>query len=76
MQKLPEAPDKKRGDACVKKELSQQKKEACSLSAVISGVTTSKSFLLLVEGTMHLSLDDMLANLSTSSRHLLLTTHD
>ena len=26
MQKLPEAPDRKRGDACVKKEPSRQKK--------------------------------------------------
>ena len=70
MQKLPEAPDSKRGDACVKKEPSQRKKEACFLSAVISGVTTPKSFLLLVEGTMPLSLDNTLANLSTSSSHL------
>ena len=54
MQKLPEDPDRKRVNACAKKELSQQKKEACSLSAVTSGVTTLKSFLLLVEGTMRL----------------------
>ena len=65
MQKLPEAPDRKRGSACTK-EPSQQKKEACALSTVTSRVTTPKSFLL-VEGAMHPSLDDVLANLSTSS---------
>ena len=69
MQKLPEAPDRKRGDACAKKEPPWQKKEARTLSAVSSVVTTPKSFLLLVEGTMHPSLDDALANLSTSSSH-------
>ena len=67
MQKLPEAPDRKRGDVCAKKELSRQIKEARPLSAVISGVTTPKSFLLLVKGAMRLSLDDALANLSTCS---------
>ena len=70
MQKLPEAPDRKRSGACAKKEPSQQKKEAHSLLAVTSGVTTSKSFLLQVEGTMSPSLDDVLANLSTSSSSL------
>ena len=52
MQKIPEAPDRKRDGTYAKKELSQQKKEACTLSAVTSGVTTPKSFLLLVEGAM------------------------
>ena len=33
-------------------------------------VTTSKSFLLVVEGTTRPSLDDAFANLSTSSSHL------
>ncbi len=47
-----------------KKELSWQKKETRSLSAVTSGVTTPKSFLLVVEGAMCSSLDDALANLS------------
>ena len=65
MQKLPEVPDRKRDDACTKKDPSWQKKESCSLSAVNSGVTTPKSFLLLMEGTMCPSLDDVLANLST-----------
>ena len=51
-----------------KKEPSRQKKEICALSAVTSGVTTPKFFLLLVEGAMSPSLDDALANLSTSSR--------
>ena len=61
MQKAPEAPDRKRGDACSKeKELSRQKQESCPLSAVTSGVTTPKSFLLVVEGTMRPSLDDAL----------------
>ena len=46
-----------------KKEPSQQKKETRSLSAVTSGVTTPKSFLLLVEGTKRPSLDDALTNL-------------
>ena len=54
MQKLPETSDRKRDDTCAKKEPSQQKKEAHSLSAV----TTSKSFLYT------------LANLSTSSSYL------
>ena len=70
MQKIPEAPTRKRGDACAKKEPSRQKKEASSLSAVTSGVTTSKSFLLLVEGAMRPPLDDALANLSTSGSRL------
>ena len=70
MQKLLEAPDRKRSDACAKKEPSRQNKEACALSAGISGVTTPKSFLLLMEGAMCPSLDDALANLSTNSnRH-------
>ena len=42
-------------------------KEARSLSAVTSGVTTPKSILLLEEGTMHTSLDDPFTNLSTCS---------
>ena len=67
MQKLPEASDRKRGGTCAKKEPSRQKKEACSFLAVTSGVTTHKSFWLLVEGTMRPSLDDTLANLSSSS---------
>ena len=46
IQKLPEAPDKKKGGACAKKEPSWQKKDACSLSAMTSGVTTPKSFFL------------------------------
>ena len=70
MQKLPEAPDRKRDGACVKMEPSRQKKEALALSAVTSGVTTPKSFLLLVEGAMHPSLDDVLGNLSISSSRL------
>ena len=70
MQKLPEAPDRKRGDACTKKEPTWRKKEAYSLSAVTSGVTIPKSFLLVVEGAMRLSLNDALANLFTSSCHL------
>ena len=70
MQKLQEAPDRKMGCTCTKKEPSQQKKEACALSAVTSGVTTPKSFLLLVEGAMRPSLDDALANLSTSCSRL------
>ena len=69
MQKLPEAPDRKRGDASAKKEPSRRKKEACSLSVVTSGVTP-KSFLLLAEGAMHPSLDDALTNLSMSSSRL------
>ena len=53
MQKLPEASDRKRGDACTKeKEPSQQKRGSRSLLAVTNGVTTPRSFLLLVEGVM------------------------
>ena len=71
MQKLPEAPDRKRGDAYAKKrKLSRQKKESRSLSPVISGVTTPKSFLLVVEGATRPSLDNALANFSTCSSHL------
>ena len=70
MQKLPKASDRKRGDACSKKEHSRRKKESRSLSAVASGVTTPKFFLLLVEGAMRPSIDDALANLSTSSSYL------
>ena len=66
IQKFPEAPDKKRVGACIKKEPSRQKKEVRSLSTVTSRVKTPKSFLLLVEGAMRLSLDDALANLSTA----------
>ena len=44
MQKLPEAPDRKRERRMRKeKEPSRQKKESGSLSAVTSGVTTPKS---------------------------------
>ena len=68
MQKLPKAPDKKRCDACAKP--SRQKKEACAFPAVTSRVTTPKYFLLLVKGAMRLSLDDALADLSTSSSRL------
>ena len=68
MQKVPEVPDRKMGSACAKKEPSRQKKEACSLSAVTSGVTTPKSFLLLVEDAMSLSLDGALVNLSTTTK--------
>ena len=66
MQKLPEAPDRKRDDACAKNEPSRPKKEPPSLSAV----TTPKSFSLLVGGAMRPSLYDALANLSTSSSRL------
>ena len=69
MQKFPEAPDRKRGVACAKKEPSRQKKEAHRLSVVTSEVTTPKSFLLLVEGATRPSLDDALANLSISRSH-------
>ena len=65
MQKLPEAHDRKRRNACAKE------KKSSSLSAVTSGMTTPKSSLLVVEGAMRPSLDDALANLSTSSSHLL-----
>ena len=52
------------------KELSRQKKESRSLSAVTSGVTKPKSFLIEVEGAMCPSLDDALANISPSSNGL------
>ena len=68
MRKLPEAHDKKRGHSYVKRELTRQRKETRSLSAVSSEVTTP--FLLLVEGTMRPSLNDALANLSTCSSRL------
>ena len=49
------------------KEPSRQKKESHSLSAVTSGGTTPKSFLLVVEDAMRPSRDDALAILSTST---------
>ena len=52
MQKLPEAPDKKMGGTCAKREPSWQKKEAHALSVVTSRMTTPKFILLLVEGTI------------------------
>ena len=70
MQKLPETPDSKRGCACAKNGTSRQKEPLLSFSAVTSGVATPKSFLQLVEGAMSPSLDDALANLSTSRRRL------
>ena len=69
MFKLPEAPDRKSGDACTEKELSRRKKEDRALSEVICEVTTPKSFLLLMEGAMLPSRDDTLANLSSSSSY-------
>ena len=55
MQRLPEASDKKRGDACVKKRSRPDKmEEAHSLSAATSGVTTPRSFLL-TGGGRHVS---------------------
>ena len=75
MQKLPESPDGQR--IRKEKEPSQQKKESRLLSAVTSGVTAPTSSLLVAEGAMHPSLDDTLANFSTSSSRLfLLTIHD
>ena len=72
MQKLPETPDRQRGwHMCKKKEPSEQKEESCLLSAVTSRVTIPKPFLLVVEGTMRVSLYDALANPSTSSSCLL-----
>ena len=70
MEKLPEPPGRKSGDACAKKETSRQKKDASSTSSGTNEVTTPKSFLLLVEGTIRPSLDDALAYLSTSSSRL------
>ena len=70
MNKLPEAPNRKRGDACAKKEPSWQKKETRSLSAVTGEMTTLKSFLLLVGGPTRPSLGSVLVNLSTSTSRL------
>ena len=51
MQKLPEASDKNRGDACTKKRgPSHQKEKSHSLSAATSGVPTPRSFLLTGRG--------------------------
>ena len=66
MQKLPEAPDKKRGDAGKKRERLGKKKETRYLSAVTGEVTTLKSFLLLEEGSTCPSLGGTLVNFSTS----------
>ena len=50
MQKLQEASDRNRGDACTKLRDCLDKTKLISLSAVTRGVTTSKSPLMLVEG--------------------------
>ena len=51
MQKLPEAPDRKKGGAYSKEgTFSAKERSLFSLSAVTSEVTTPKSFLLQVEG--------------------------
>ena len=51
MQKLPEASDRKRGDACAKiGNRPDKRKKSCSLSGAISGVTTLRSFLLIGGG--------------------------
>ena len=64
-------PDRRRGRLMRKeKEPPQQKKESRSLSVVTSGVTTPKSFLLLLEGAMRPSLNDALSNLSSCSNRL------
>ena len=71
MQKLSEAPDRKRGDPCTKKRNCLSKnKETHSLSAVTSEVKTLKSFLLLAEGLLCPFLCSTLVNLSTNSSHL------
>ena len=78
MQKLSEAPDKKEGDAYSKKkkkkkkkkEPSRQKKETYSLSAVTGGLTTLKSFWLLVESPTCPYLGGTLVNIFTSSCRL------
>ena len=67
MQKLPEAPDRKKGDVYAKKEPSRQKKESLSLLAVTSEATTLKSFLLLEKGPTCLCLYGTLVNISISS---------
>ena len=56
MQKLLEAPDRKRGDACSKKKPSRQKQETCSLSIVTGEVTTLKTFLAASERPQHVHL--------------------
>ena len=50
MQKLPEAPDRKRGDACAKRNPLSKRKKPVLCQHQTSEVTTLKSFLLLVEG--------------------------
>ena len=73
MQKFLEVSDRKRGEVWAKKKNCPGKRKNLALSAVTSEVTTPKSFLLVVEGAMHPSLDNALANLSTSSSHLFST---
>ena len=70
MQKHPEAPIRKRSDACPKKETSQQKKESRHFSAVICWVTTPKFFLQMMERAMRPSVNDALSNLSPRSSRL------
>ena len=70
MQTLPEAPTGKEAAHAQRRNPLGKKKEACSLLAATSGMKIPKSILLLVESTMHPSLDDALANFSTSSSRL------
>ena len=69
MLKLPDAPIKKRGDACTKKRNRPDKRKNLVLFQQWPA-ELQQSFLLLVEGATHPSLDDALANLSTSSSRL------
>ena len=65
----PRSPSLEKG-RCKRRNPLGKRKKPVHLSAVTSGVTTPKPFLLLVEGAIRPSLDDTLANLSTSSSHL------
>ena len=76
MQKLPEAPDWKRGDAYVKKcNCLGKRKKPFSLSAETGELTILKSFLLLVEDPTCPSLVCTQVNLPTSTNHLFYERH-
>ena len=70
MQKRPDTPDKKRCGTCARKKYNSDKRKNLVyffFLAVASGVTTPKSFLLVVESATRPSQDDVFSNLSASS---------
>ena len=71
MQKLPEASDRERGDACAKKRNRPEKRKNVVLIQQWQAEWQHLDLvLLMVEGAMRPSNGDVLANLSTSKSRL------